>query len=137
MWWIIPLIGIFIYLRYTQKLIFGLQIKHHIYGPAHNLYQESPFWFDLVLIGEYQGRIHLYRLIHSEYSIIRLTHVPVMHKLIYVEDGKEKEHSYFPGSPFTVRKGDLILSERKRKGLGFSLQEVARSKSWPMTTEDS
>lgn len=130
----------FIYIRCNKLLqntledwnVVGIQIRDHIYAPIHDLHQDSPWWFDLVLIGKHQNHLHLYRVFHQEYSTVSLTYVPVMHKLAYVDEDQEKEHSYYPGSPFRVRKGDLVLYKRKKKGLGFSLEEVARSKSWPI-----
>lgn len=112
--------------------VIGIQIGSHIYGPLHDLHQKSSYWFDLVLIGKHDHHLHLYRIFHREHNVIPLTYVPVMHKLTYLEDNSEREHSYYPGSPFQVRKGDLVLYRRKKKGFAFSLEEVARSKSWPI-----
>ena len=113
--------------------IIGIQIFNHVYAPFHNIHQKSSSWFDLVLIGRNTNQLHLYRVFHREHSVVPLIDVPIMHKLTYIENNIEKEHSYYPGSPFELQRGELILYQRKKTGFSFRLEEVARSKSWPIS----
>jgi len=136
MWYLLFFIPIFVYLRLykpTERLnLIGIQIRDHIYGPIYDLQQDSNWWFDIVLIRRKNNELHLNRLIHSDHSIIHLTPVPVGHRLICYE---ERSHSYYPGSPFRLKSGQLILYERERKGFGFIQKEVTRSESWPMNED--
>ena len=110
----------------------GLQLGDHIYTPISLIHYPQGDWFDLVLLGHHQQRLHGYQLLHQNYFDISLHYVPVGHKLTYLNDGEEKEIPYMTGTPFRLRKGELILHRKQRKGFGFIHEEVARGTEWPL-----
>lgn len=109
----------------------GLQVGDYIHTPVSLIHHPMESWFDLVLIGHQQNRLHGYRILHQDYFEIYLHHVPVGHKLIYLHQGQQQDIPYLTGTPFSLAEGELILYRKRRRGLGFVHEEVARGTRWP------
>lgn len=110
----------------------GLQIGDQIYTPLSLIQYPQGYYFDLVLLGHHQNHLHGYQILRQHYIEIPLYHVPVGHKLTYFYEGKEQEIPYLRGTPFQLRRGELVLHRKKRKGLSFIHEEVARGTKWPL-----
>lgn len=110
----------------------GLQLGDQIYTPVSRIQCPAGDSLDLVLLGHRPGRIHGYRILHHHYFELPLHYVPIGHTLIYLDRGEEKPVPYLTGSPFQLDRGELILRRKRRKGLGFVEEEVARGTTWPL-----
>jgi hypothetical protein len=130
-------IGYFIrsnkYLRthfYDKLYSVGLQYGNHIYTLVSDVYQEE-CCVDLVILTKHHDHLHVYHVFNRKYSKISLVYPSPIQTLVYQIDNQPKEHLYMEGTPFRVNKGELILYQKKRKGLGFIREEIGRSKQWP------
>lgn len=117
---------------YYILYILGLQIGRHIYTPVCDIYTDFRY-FDIVFLGKHHGHVHGYRLFHREYFQIPLHYLPVDNNLVYQINEQPAEHLYLEGTPFHLNKGELILYQRKRRGLGFISEEIGRSPKWPFS----
>lgn len=121
------------YLRtyFNDKLyIIGIQLGNIIYTPVADIYLNQ-FKFDIILSAKYRDNLYVYKILNRECSKIALTYPSPVQTLVYYIDNKPQEHKYLEGSPFIVHRGELVLFEKKRKGLGFIRQEIGRSNKWP------
>ena len=111
---------------YLYKI--GIQWGNHVYTPVCDICTDFRFP-DLVLLGVHHEHLHIYRIFQREH-----VHIP----LVYVQPGYHLEYKgpesimYMEGTPFRVKKGELVLYKRQRKGMAFMLQEVQRSTQWTM-----
>lgn len=110
----------------------GLQVGDHIYTPLSLIHYPQGNYFDFVLLGHHQHQLHGYQILQRNYFNIRLHYVPVGHKLTYLDEGREKEIPYLRGTPFQLKRGELVLHRRRKKGFSFSHEEVARGTEWPL-----
>lgn len=108
----------------------GIQLGHTIYTAVGDVYQETPR-YDIVLL--WRTKVwHAYRLFSHEYVTMPVCHPSPMQTLQYLVDGKPRELMYLEGTPFRVRTGELVLYQRKRRGLCFVKEQVARGDRWPL-----
>jgi hypothetical protein len=110
----------------------GLQLGNHIYTPVTTIQHPTENWIDLIFLRTHQKHLHGYSFFHHQYFAIEMHHVPVGHKLIYHYNNQNHDLPYMKGTPFRVKNGQLILYKRRRKGIGFILEKVAKSTSWPI-----
>jgi hypothetical protein len=118
---------------YFQNSLYriGIQIGTNIYTPVCDV-QSDFCYFDIVFLKKHNATLHGYHIFQRKEFLISLKYIPIGHTLNYVIDSKVSEHLYFEGTPFHVHKGELILYQKKRKGLGFISVEINRSNKWPI-----
>ncbi len=110
--------------------IIGIHIFDHIYTPTTIIQSPTYTIFNIVFIKYKQKRITV-KNIRSK-THIPLTYVLPKHKLEYYIDNKKHTIPYKEGTPYKVKKGELVLYEKVRKRFGYMYVEVMRSDTWPM-----
>lgn len=115
--------------RYLSS--WGVQIGNHIHTPVSTIYSYDKT-LDIVHIIKSNSFIKIKYMISSKCLTIPLKYVPPNHKLIYSVNGENKDIPYEDGTPFSVFDGELILYRKERKSLGYIMEEICKSKSWPI-----
>lgn len=150
MWWLlctIPLLIIPIRMIICRNAILkiyfknwlnwiGIQFFSNIYTLTSNIQSPNSVFFDLVLINRYSNHISSYLVLHRFTQNIPLTYIQPGYSLTYEVNSKVCDLPCEDGTPFTVNKGELILRKRIKGRFGFSLKELRRSNSWPISLDE-
>jgi len=139
MWWL-PILLLF--LLYRVKFIrlylnpkfnwIGLHCFWTIYTFGSKIQTDKFALFSPVLIRRFCNRLEVVHFLSPWHKIeIPLYFTEPGFCLKYLLNDRILEVPFEEGTPFRLNRGELVLYKRVRRGLGFVMKEVARSKEWP------